>query len=77
MSAISLAGLLPEFGKLTPAVAAQGSRNGWRRRRATAYDGWLYPTDPVRQPAAERLHEAWRSWKMTRRPCSGKAEALA
>jgi hypothetical protein len=64
MSAVSLAGLLPEFGKLTPAVAAQWVAAAVAEAGVLrAYDGWLYPTDPARQPAAERLHEAWRSWK--------------
>lgn len=78
MSAVSLAGLLPEFGKLTPAVAAQWVTATIAQASVLrAYDGWLYPIDPVRQPAAERLHEAWRSWEDDARPLLQEAEALA
>src|SRR5690242_6661206 len=63
MSAMSFAGLLPEFGTLTPGAAARwvaavlAEANVLRE-----YDGWLYPTDRARQHTAERLHEAWRAW---------------
>ena len=63
MSIVSLTGLLPEFGKLTPPVAGRWVEAALAHAAALReYDGWLYPTDPARQPAAERLHEAWRSW---------------
>src|SRR6185437_3725488 len=78
MSAVSLAGLLPEFGKLTPAVAAQWVAAAVAQAGVLrAYDGWLYPIDPARQPAAERLHEAWRAWEDDAQALLHEADALA
>jgi hypothetical protein len=63
MSTLLVNGLLPEFGRLTPDIAERWVGAALAHAEALrAYDGWLFPTDPGRQAAAERLHEAWRCW---------------
>ena len=77
MSTVSLTGLLPEFGKLTPLVATRWVSAALAHAAALQeYDGWLYPTDPARQGAAERLHEAWRSWADDAQAVLREAEPL-
>lgn len=63
MLAILLSALPQEFGKFTSVVAERWITASLAYAAALrAYDGWLYPTDPANQAAAERLHEAWRCW---------------
>jgi len=63
MSGIPLTALLPELGG-----SSRESTRRWvsaalaHADALSAYDRWLYPRDPGRQAAAERLHEAWQAW---------------
>jgi hypothetical protein len=59
----TLAGLLPQLGKLTPSVAERWIVAALAQAAALhEHDAWLYPIDPSRQAAAEQLHDAWRDW---------------
>jgi hypothetical protein len=63
MSTMDVSTLLPHLGELTPDaldrwVAAVLAQEAALR----AHDARLYPRDPALMAAAERLHEAWRSW---------------
>lgn len=63
MSALELAGLLPQLGELTPRGAGRWVAASLAQAAALReHDGSLYPTDPARLPRAERLHAAWRQW---------------
>jgi hypothetical protein len=77
MSTLLVNGLLPEFGKLTPVVAERWVGAVLAHAAAlSAYDGWLFPTDPANQAAAERLHEAWRCWADDAQSILREAESL-
>src|SRR5215213_7215567 len=77
MSTIELAGLLPQLGSLTPAAAERWVTASLAQAAALhEHDGWLYPTDPQRQAASERLHEAWRRWADGAEALLRLAEAL-
>jgi hypothetical protein len=63
MSTLELSELLPQLGELAPAVAERWIAASLAQAAALhEHDGWLYPIDPARQEAAERLHDAWRHW---------------
>src|SRR5687767_11023471 len=63
MSTTELGNLLHDLGAFTPAAAERWVAASLAEASALhEHDGWLYPTDPQRQAAAERLHEAWREW---------------
>jgi hypothetical protein len=77
MSALELAGLLPHLGDLTPGAAERWITASLAQATALhEHDGWLYPTDPQRQVASERLHEAWRSWADDAEALLHRAEAV-
>jgi hypothetical protein len=60
---VDISTLLPHLGELTP-----DARDRWvaamlaQETALRAHDARLYPHDPALMPAAERLHDAWRSW---------------
>ena len=77
MSTLLLNGLPPEFGKLTPVVAERWVAAALAYAAALrAYDGWLFPTEPAYQAAAERLHDAWRCWADDAQSILREAEPL-
>lgn len=54
---------LTQFGEPTPSDAERWIAAALANAVALhGHDNWLYPTDPAKLPAAERLHEAWRLW---------------
>ena len=63
MSTTELGNLLHDLGAITPTATERWVAASLAEASALhEHDGWLYPTDPQRQAAAERLHRAWREW---------------
>ncbi len=63
MSALELVDLLPQLGDLTVAAAERWVAAALAQATALReHDPWLYPIEPERQQAAERLHAAWKHW---------------
>ena len=78
MSSVCLTGLLPEFGKLTLISAERWVAAALAQAAALReLDGWLFPSEPTRQGAAEHLHEAWRNWAQDAQAVLNEVDSLA
>jgi len=63
MSTVALSTFLADFGELTLDAVERWIAAALAHAAALhVYDHGLYPREPERQAAAERLHDAWRQW---------------
>jgi hypothetical protein len=78
MSAIAFEAMVPQLDELTPTMAERWVAAALALARALhEHDGWLYPVDPKKLPAAKQLHNRWRRWTEDAEALLQRIQALA